>query len=131
LKAQPSSRDRDRPGRSRLGACLAWAGAILFVCHGELLAAERTALALTGAGCGASRQAIIHGLEQLDGVARVEANLIPDHLLIDHRAGAVTGEALAAFFGMLTKAGGPCRAAVMRSCITAGTEAPPAFSSAR
>ena len=103
--------------------CLVWIGAALILCDGEVYSAERTALTLAGAGCSPSRQAIIQALEQFDGVARVEADLIPDHLLIDHRDGTVTGDALAAVIDSLRETGGECHAVVMRSCITAGTEA--------
>ena len=53
---------------------------------------------------------------------RVEGDLIPDHLLIDHRPGAAMGEALAAVIETVAEKGGECHAVVMRSCITAGIE---------
>ncbi|HKR79870.1 MAG TPA: hypothetical protein VJR69_09240 [Nitrospira sp.] len=109
--------------RPHLAACLACTGAILFLLHGEVFAAERTALALAGDGCRPSQQAIVQALEHFDGVARVEADLLPDHLLIDHRTGAVTGEALAAYINTLSGTTGQCHAVVMRSCISAGIEA--------
>jgi hypothetical protein len=89
------------------------------------MGAERTALALSGGDCRASQGTIIQALKQFEGVAGVKADLIPDHLLIDHAAGAVTGDALAALINTLTETGGQCHAIVMRSCITAGT---PTFS---
>ena len=106
-----------------LAAYLASTGAILFLFHGEVFAAERTALVLAGDGCGTSQQAIVRALEHVDGVARVEADLLPEHLLIDHRAGAVTAEALAAYVNTLSATAGQCHAIVMRSCVTTGIEA--------
>ncbi len=119
LRHRPLYRSR----RPHLAASLAWAGGILVLFHGEVFAAERTALALAGDGCGPSQQAIVRALEHFVGVARVEADVIPDHLLIDHRAGAVTGEALAAYINALSGTAGHCHAIVMRSCITTGSEA--------
>ena len=66
------------------------------------MGAERTALALSGGDCRASQGTIIQALKQFEGVAGVKADLIPDHLLIDHAAGAVTGDALAALINTLT-----------------------------
>lgn len=121
LRHTPSCRNRS--ARPHLAARLAWTGAILLLLHGNVFAAERTALALAGDGCRPSQQAIVQALEHFDGVARVEADLLPDHLLIDHGAGAVTGEALAAYINTLSVTAGQCRAIVMRSCITTGIEA--------
>ena len=113
---------RNRSARPHLAVCLAWTGAILFLFHGKIFAAERTALALAGEGCRPAQQAIVQALEHVDGVARVEADLLPDHLLIDHRAEAVTGEALAAYINAISGTAGQCRAFVMRSCITTAIE---------
>jgi len=84
-------------------------------------ALERAALTLSGSGCRLSHQNIIETLERLEGVTRVEAETIPDHLLVDHDGLRRTEEELAAFVNGLSFSQGRCRAAVMRSCITAGT----------
>ena len=60
-------------------------------------------------------------LEKHEGIARVEADAIPNHVLIDHDGRHSTEEELAAFLNRLTVAHGVCRAAVMKSCITAGS----------
>jgi copper chaperone CopZ len=84
-------------------------------------ALERAALALSGSDCRLSHQDIIKNLERLDGVTRVEAETIPDHLLVDHDGLRRTGEELAGFVNGLAALQGRCRAAVMQSCITAET----------
>jgi len=83
-------------------------------------ALERTALALSGPDCGRSHQTILETLERLEGVASVEGETIPDHLLVDHDGLRRTGEELAGFVNGLAALQGRCRAAVMQSCITAG-----------
>jgi hypothetical protein len=87
----------------------------------EAYALERAALALSGPDCRLSHQAIIEMLERLEGVTRVEAETIPDHLLVDHDGLRRTGEELAGFVNGLAALQGRCRAAVMQSCITAET----------
>jgi len=86
----------------------------------EAFALERAALALSGPDCHLSHQAILETLERLEGVTRVEAETIPDHLLVDHDGLHRTGEQLAGFVNGLAALQGRCRAAVMQSCITAG-----------
>jgi hypothetical protein len=86
----------------------------------EAFPVERTALAVSGSDCQLSQPAIISSLERLEGVAKVEADVIPDHLLIDHDGLHWTGEELASFLNELAELHGRCRASVMKSCITAG-----------
>ena len=69
---------------------------VVVVCSEEVFALERTALALNGSGCRESRGAIIEALEHLNGVAGVETDLIPDHVLIDHDGPTVNEDRLAA-----------------------------------
>lgn len=85
----------------------------------EAAAGERVALALSGPDCDGSRQAMTQALERYEGVFKVESDVIPDHLLIDHDRGVRTGEELARFVNGLATISGRCRAAVMQSCITA------------
>ena len=87
----------------------------------EAFALERAALALSGPDCRLSHHGILEPLERLEGVTRVEAETIPDHLLVDHDGLHRTGEELAGFVNGLAALQGRCRAAVMQSCITAGT----------
>jgi hypothetical protein len=86
----------------------------------EAFPVERAALALAGSDCQLSRAAIVESLEHLEGVAKVEADVIPDHLLIDHDGLRRTGEELGSFLNGLSDLQGRCRATVMESCITAG-----------
>jgi hypothetical protein len=73
----------------------------------EAFAQERAALALSGPDCRLSHQAIIEMLERLEGVTRVEAETIPDHLLVDHDGLRRTGESLAGFVNGLAALQGP------------------------
>ena len=57
---------------------------------------------------------------RLDGIARVETNVIPDHVLVDYDGSRAKEEALANIVNELSAPHGRCRAAVMQSCITAG-----------
>lgn len=86
----------------------------------EAFSLERAALVLSGSECQLSHPAIIKSLERLDGVAKVEADVIPDHLLVDHDGLRRTEEELVSFVNGLADLRGRCQAAVMRSCITAG-----------
>jgi len=99
----------------------AWMISLWVVLSGnEAFALERAALALSGPDCRLSHRAIIERLERLEGITRVEAETIPDHLLVDHDGLHRTGEQLAGFVNGLAALQGRCRAAVMQSCITAG-----------
>jgi len=86
----------------------------------EAVALERAALSLSGSDCRLSHHDIIETLERLEGVTSVEAETIPDHLLVDHDGLRRTGEELASFVNGLAALRGRCRAAVIQSCITAG-----------
>jgi len=88
----------------------------------EAFSLERAALALTGSDCRLSQPAIIRLLERLEGVSKVEADVISDHLLIDHDGLRRTGEELAGLLNELADLHGRCRVAVMKSCITAGVK---------
>ena len=99
----------------RLACCVMM---VCFVVEGsEVLALERTALALSGDGCRLSQQAMIEALEQLDGVAQVKADVMPDHLLVDHDDRHRTGDELVRLANRLATPS--CRATLMQSCITA------------
>jgi hypothetical protein len=86
---------------------------------GAQVSSERTVLLLTGEGCRSQREAMAAALEQRPGVIHVDFSSIPDHLLVD-RVKESTDEELAESINDLLGAGGLCRAAVMKSCITAG-----------
>ena len=77
-------------------------------------ALERATLAIIGQDCSQWHGAMVEALEQLDGIARAQADVIPNHLLVDHdRIGRLPQR--------LAVAQGDCRAVVMKSCITAGS----------
>ena len=86
-------------------------------------ALERATIALSGPDCSQWHQAMTEALEQLEGIAQVQADAIPNHVLIDHDGRHRTQEELAALLNQLIIAHGGCRAAVMKSCITAGSSA--------
>ncbi|HKT36461.1 MAG TPA: heavy-metal-associated domain-containing protein [Nitrospira sp.] len=88
----------------------------------EAVALERATLMLSGSGCRHSQHRIIERLQGLEGVSKVEANAIPDHLLVDHDGVRRTGEELASVLNGFDALNGRCHAAVMQSCITAGFE---------
>lgn len=99
----------------RLACCVMTA---CFVVWGsEALALERTALALSGDGCRVSQQAMIDALERLDGVVQVRADVMPDHLLVDHDDRRRTSDELVHLVDQVAPPS--CRAALMQSCITA------------
>ena len=104
----------------RLGFVVCAVLVCVFPWRGEASALERAALSLTGSDCQRSQSAIIESLEHLEGVAKVEGNVIPDHLLVDHDGRRRTGDELADFLNGLPHLHGRCRAAFMKSCISAG-----------
>jgi hypothetical protein len=104
----------------RLGLMVCAVLVCVFPWRGEASALERAALSLTGWDCQRSQPAIIESLERLEGVAKVEGNVIPDHLLVDHDGRRRTGDELADFINGLLRLQGRCRAAFMKSCISAG-----------
>lgn len=104
--------------RLGLTVCAVWVCVLGW--NGEAFALERVALALSGPDCHLSHNAILESLKRLEGIAAVEADLIPDHVLIDYD-GRWTGAELAEVTNRLPGASG-CRAAVMKSCITTGVD---------
>ena len=98
----------------------------------EASALERAALALAGPGCDVSQPAVVETLQRLDGIARVRADLIPDHLMVDYDGRLFTEKTLADFVNALGVTRGRCHATIMRSCVTASLGAraglsPPAY----
>ena len=101
---------------------LVYAVLLCFVLWGhEAFALDRAALTLSGSDCALAQPAIISILERLEGVAQVDADLIPNHLLVDHDGQRRTGEELAGVVNAVVAPSGRCRATVMQSCVTAGT----------
>jgi hypothetical protein len=81
-------------------------------------AQDRVALMLSGPDCPSVRDRITAALQQQTGVVRVDADLMPDHVLIDSVRQEVTEETLAATAHAMI-GGRQCRAELMKSCITA------------
>ena len=98
----------------RLACCVMTA--CFMVGGSEAFALERTALALSGDGCRLSQHAMIEALEHLDGVAQVRADVMPDHLFVDHDDRR-TGDELVRLVNQWAPPS--CRTALMQSCITA------------
>lgn len=80
---------------------------------------ERIALILSGQDCPAQRDAIMARLARIEGITRVDLNILPDHVMIDRVHDRLTAEDLAALLNEVMAAHGQCRADVMKSCITA------------
>ncbi len=85
-------------------------------------AQDRIALMLSGPDCPALRDKVTAALHLQTGVLHVDADLMPDHVLIDRARQDLTEETLAAAANAAV-AGNQCRAEIMKSCITA--EPPP------
>ena len=79
---------------------------------------ERITLMLSGAGCQTLQERIEEVARQLEGVRTVDGRSISGHLLIDIERGRITAEELAR---QASQMAATCQAAVMASCITAGT----------
>jgi hypothetical protein len=88
--------------------------------HAESRANERISLALSGPNCSLHHQAIAQGLSQVQGVTRIDMNLIADHILIDRVQDQRTAEDFQAIVNDIIPSDGQCRAEVMESCISAG-----------
>ena len=95
---------------------------------GDVFALERTTLALAGSTCRESQPGIIEALKHFEGVARVETELIPDHVLIDHDGRKLNQDQLV---GIINAHGreGRCQGVLMRSCITGSPSAEESLSS--
>jgi hypothetical protein len=81
---------------------------------------RREALMLQGTGCWADRDSIRQTLLELSGVNAVDAESVPDYLLIDVVAGMVASEELMEAVNRLYAGEGTCRAEPMQSCISPG-----------
>ena len=103
------------------------AGLALFMSIHESARADsdrsRVALMLSGPDCPALRDKVTAALQQQTGVLHVDADLMPDHVLIDSDRQDLTDEFLAAAANTAI-AGNRCRAEVMKSCITAEPPSP-------
>lgn len=84
---------------------------------------ERITLMLSGAACGESHEAIDLALRQTTGVRHADLQAVPGHILVDIEDGAVTPESLAEQLNTILAARPPCRAEVMKSCISAAPRA--------
>lgn len=79
---------------------------------------DRVALMLNGPDCSSVRNTLTTALQQQPGVLHVDADLMPDHVLIDIARSELTEETLAARANTAI-GGSQCRAEIMKSCITA------------
>jgi hypothetical protein len=84
---------------------------------------ERIALMLTGAACPQNQRALERKLHEIPGVRHIDLDAVPDHVLIDADMSMVSGEALVTQVNALLAARPPCRATLMKSCISADLRA--------
>lgn len=80
---------------------------------------ERIALLLTGSACPQSYATLEQNLIQIPGVMRINLHTVPDHVLIDADPAVIDADLLVKRSNDLLEAHTPCRAALMRSCISA------------
>ncbi|CAE6772722.1 MAG: hypothetical protein H8K06_12365 [Nitrospira sp.] len=81
---------------------------------------ERVALFLSGPDCSAQYQSIVAALTPISGVARVDPDSIPEHVLIDVSSGVVLPEELLAAARRALPSAVSCQVDIMKSCISAG-----------
>lgn len=81
---------------------------------------ERVALVLSGSDCSAQRQSIVAALAQIPGVARVDPDSVPEHVLVDVSSGLVVPEELLAAARRALVGSLRCQVDIMKSCISAG-----------
>ena len=87
--------------------------------YAEPRANHRVALMLSGQDCSAHHEAIAQKLYQIPGVARVNMNLIADHVLIDRVQDHRTAEDFQTIVNDVIPQNANCRAEIMESCISA------------
>lgn len=80
---------------------------------------ERIALMLTGTACPRNQATLERKLLEIPGVRHIDLDAVPDHVLIDADMSMVSGEALVTQVNALLAARPPCRATLMKSCISA------------
>jgi hypothetical protein len=80
---------------------------------------ERIALMLAGAACPQSQAVLEQKLHEIPGVRHIDLHAIPDHVLIDADMSMVEAEALATQVNDVLATRPPCRATIMKSCISA------------
>lgn len=81
---------------------------------------DRVALMLIGSDCAAVLPQIVTDLTRQSGVQRVDPDLVPDHLMIDHVSQQLSESDLVTIANTAIAGGVQCHAEVMKSCITAG-----------
>ena len=81
---------------------------------------ERVALFLSGPDCSAQHQSIVAALTPMSGVARVDPDSVPEHVLVDVLSGVVVPEDLLAAARRAIPSAVSCQVEIMKSCISAG-----------
>lgn len=104
---------------------------VVMVAAGDIGAAQaepranhRVALRLSGENCSVYHEAITQKLHQIPGVARVDLQLIEDHILIDRVQDQRTAEDFQDIVNSVIPSEVSCRAETMESCISAGPVSP-------
>ncbi|HEY7531627.1 MAG TPA: hypothetical protein VH681_02455 [Nitrospiraceae bacterium] len=82
-------------------------------------AEERVALMLTGATCPQSYATLEQKFSAIPGIRGIDLHAVPEHALIDVDPTFINSEALAMMTNALLAGQSPCRATVMKSCISA------------
>lgn len=100
-----------------LGLTLAWG----VICLPALAHAadERITLMLAGTACPQSHAVLEQYLLRVPGVRQIDLHAIPDHILIDADMTVVAAGVLATQVNEVLAAQPPCRATIMKSCISA------------
>ena len=80
---------------------------------------ERIVLLLTGTACPQGYAALKHTLPRVPGVRRIDLHTVPDHALIDADTAVTDVEVLTAQVNDVLATYPTCRAASMKSCISA------------
>ena len=79
---------------------------------------------LTGTACSQSYPLLKEHLVQMAGVRHVDFNAVPDHVLIDADTAITSPQSLEAETTRILSAHPPCRAEIMKSCISANPHSP-------
>jgi len=87
---------------------------------------ERVALMLAGAACPQSHAALERKLAEVAGVRQIDLYAVPGHVLIDADTAVVGLDSLATRVNDILSAQPPCRAEIMKSCISADIRVPSA-----
>jgi hypothetical protein len=87
---------------------------------------ERVTLMLAGPACPQSHTALQRKLAEFPGVRQIDLHAVPGHVLIDADPAVVGLDSLAIRVNDILSIQPPCRAEIMKSCISADIRVPSA-----